>query len=455
MKPQLLPTLLVLLPLAACTRDGEPASGPGTGGTASTSSPPAPVRRIEIPSTVRSNLGITFAKVEARRVAQTIRVPGAFELRPLARHEYRMALPGRVQLLVDQYETVEAGRPLFRFQSPAWPELLHEIIVGEQAIDTAHAEIAVAQAKIEEARRKHELITERIDALANADFKRADLEAEASELNASLPRLEAELELARTRLKNAGRTREHALHRAATAAGLPEERLESTVLENGETLNKFETIDWIDVLAVDAGVVEMLAVTDGAFVEPPTAVLSTVDPRQVRFRALALQGDLTKLSSARGARIVPPRSPDTPIEEGVDAELSFGLEAHPRERTLTLLATPDAHAPWIRPGVSAFLEIVVESTDGPSLAIPRSAVVQDGLEYVFFRRDPADPNTAIRVEADLGISDGRWVALNSGVMRGDEVVLAGAYELTLATKQSGAKQSSGHVHADGTSHTDH
>ena len=73
----------------------------------------APTNRIDIPATVRRNLGITFAQVEVRRVAQTIRVPGAFELQPLARHEYRMALPGRVELLVDQYEPVERGQPLF------------------------------------------------------------------------------------------------------------------------------------------------------------------------------------------------------------------------------------------------------------------------------------------------------------------------------------------------------
>lgn len=78
----------------------------------------APSNRIEISSTVQRNLGITFAKVEARRVAQTLRVPGAFEIQPLARHEYRMALAGRVELLVDQYEEVEAGQTLFRFKSP-------------------------------------------------------------------------------------------------------------------------------------------------------------------------------------------------------------------------------------------------------------------------------------------------------------------------------------------------
>ncbi len=431
-----------------------PEATPAPASSASTQAA-APTNRIDIPPTVRRNLGITFARVEARQVAHTIRVPGAFELRPLARHEYRMALPGRVQLLVDQYDPVEPGDILFRFQSPAWPALLHEVIVGEQEIDTALAEIEVARAKIVEARRKLELVRARIAALAQADFKQADLESEAAELEVGLPRLDAELRLAETLLVNARRTRQHAMHRAATAAGLPQDQLEELVVIGGERVPAYQTIDWIDVRAVEHGVVEALAVTDGAFVEPPAAVLSTVDPTLLRFRALALQGDLPELMGAVRARIVPPQSPGFPIGDGVEAAMTIGLESHPTERTITLLATPEELAPWIRPGFSAFLEVVIESTAAPALAIPRSAIVQDGLTHVFFRRDPKDPNTAIRVEADMGVSDGRWVVLHSGVMRGDEVVLAGAYELKLATQRRTSEQQGGHVHADGSSHADH
>lgn len=407
---------------------------------------------IELPATVRRNLGITFADVEARHVEQTLRVPGAFELRPLARREYRMSLPGRIELLVDQYDTVRVGQPLYRYQSPAWPELLHEIILGEQALETAAAEIVVASAALAETERRLEVARERLEALARADFRKAQLELEAAELEASLPRLRAELELARTRLANADRTHEHALHRAAAASQIPEHDLEAEVVVDGERVPNYSTIDWIDVRAEKGGVVEALHVTDGAFVEPPANVLSVVDPQAVRFRALALQADLPKLEGAVLTRIVPPRSPELPIDEGVEATMTIGLEAHPQERTLTLLAVPERPAAWIRPGISAFLEVVVGASAAPALAVPRSAIVQDGLTHVFFRRDPHDPDHVLRVEADLGISDGRWVVLESGVMRGDQVVDAGAYELNLAAKPA---PTGGHVHADGSVHDDH
>ena len=35
----------------------------------------------------------------------------------------------------------------------------------------------------------------------------------------------------------------------------------------------------------------------------------------------------------------------------------------------------------------------------------RTMVVKDGIVHVFFRRDPNDPNKAIRVEADMGVDD--------------------------------------------------
>jgi len=434
-----------------------------TGCTNQSDEPPAPqqeeaaagaTNRIEIPATVRSNLGITFADVERRRVDSTIRVPGSFELQPLARHEYRLTLPGTVQLNVDQYQPVEPGDLLYRFRSPEWPELQHEIIVGEQDIESARAEIDVAGARIEEAQRRVAIMRDRLSSLNDADIRNADLEAEAADLEASLPRLRAELKQAETKLANAERTREHALHRASAATGIPEEQLANDAEHQGRTIPAYRTIDWIDVRATEPGVVEMLALTDGSFGEAPSLVLSTIDPSKVRFRAMALQSDLVRLGATPEARIVPPSSVGIPLSDGVDASVTIGLEAHPEQRTVTLLASPAESRAWFRPGVSAFLEVVAETSGGPALAIPRTAIVKDGITHVFFRRDPKDPNQAIRVEADMGVDDGRWVAINSGLSLNDEVVLDGAYELKLASQQSGTAQKGGHFHADGTFHAE-
>lgn len=443
-------SLLGSVLMTGCSNESSGAQAP-----AQEESSGAPTNRIDIPATVRSNLGITFSKVERRRVDSTIRVPGAFELQPLARREYRLTLPGAVRLEVDQYQRVEPGDLLFRFRSPEWPELQHEIIVGEQDIESAHADIEVARARIDEAQRNIALMRDRLSSLSDAEIRNADLEAQTAELEASLPRLRAELRQVETKLANAERTREHALHRASAATGIPEERLAVESEHNGVAVPAYRTIDWIEVRATEPGVVEMLALTDGSFAEAPSLVLSTVDPTKVRFRAMALQADLVRLGTTPEARIVPPSTPGIPPSDGVDASVTIGLEANPEQRTVTLVATPGEGRAWIRPGVSAFLEVVAETTGGPALAIPRAAIVKDGITHVFFRRDPQDPNRAIRVEADMGVDDGRWVVINSGLSLNDEVVLDGAYELKLASEQSGTSQRGGHFHADGTYHDEH
>lgn len=411
-----------------------------------------PTNRIAIPASVRDNLGITFVAVEARHVARTLRVPGAFELRPSARREYRVPLPGQVDLLVDQYERVEAGQPLFRYRSPEWSALVQAIVDAERTIATRRAEVDVARALLDEHDARAEVLAARLDALADAAFRRADLEADAAELDATRPRLEAELQLAQTRVSTAERGLDQALRRAEAATGIARDAL--TDDGDADGVPAFQRIDWIEVAAVDAGVVDRLAVSNGAFVEPSTAILSVVDLDGVRFRAEALQADLPRLLDATAASIVPPASPGFSPTDAVAAALSVGVEADPSSRTVTLLAQPESVPPWARPGVSAFVEIVVAGGESAALAIPEAAVVRDGLAHVFFRRDPADPNQAIRVEADLGTSDGRWVVLQSGVRHGDEVVLDGVYELKLATQQTGAAQRGGHFHADGSFHAE-
>lgn len=362
----------VCLGMASCTPEQEPQS---TGADASPDphdeSGGAP--HLEVPAAVRRNLDIRFAGVESRHVESTRRFPGAFELEPRARREYHMSLAGRVELLVDQFETVEAGQVLYRFLSPEWPELVHEIIQGDQAIDTAEAELTINRAELREAERKLELLEGRIATLAEVAVKRADLELEAAELEASMGRHRAEVVAAETRLANARSTRVHALHHAASVAAIPDERFEEIELVGEQELPRYETMEWIDVRAEEPGVVEALFVTNGAFVQPADIVLATVQLDRLRFRAQALQADLPEVAELGPARIVPPHLATFGQDAAVDAELALGIDAHPLERTLTLLAAPREVRSWMRPGVAGFVELVVDASGGPALAIPRAA----------------------------------------------------------------------------------
>jgi Cu(I)/Ag(I) efflux system membrane fusion protein len=403
-KYPIIPILGFLLLLSSCNRDEAPSESVETESE-------QPTNRIEIPATVRKNLGITFAKVERRNVAETVRVPGSFELQALAKHEYRMMLPGHIEFLVQQFDTVKEGTPLYRFRSLKLLDL-------QQRVDLAKATLNQAQSRFEttSARKK---------ALAKANFKRAELDAQIAELQADIALRQAEL-------------------KASTAA------LQGATHNTGE--GKKQASDWIEVLAREPGVIESLAVTDGSFVEETTLILTTVDPTKVRFHAIGLQSDLLKFKNGQQVSIVPPQTGENNLNDSIKAKLQIGLKADPKQRTIDLFAMPEELKSWSRPGVSAFLEIAENARSGMVLAIPKSAVVKDGIIHVFFKRDPLDANKAIRVEADLGENDGRWIEIKSDLGPNDEVVLNGAYELKLASSQSGTSQKGGHFHADGSFH---
>ena len=466
--------------------------------------PAAPTNRIDVPAAVRQNLGITFAKVESRRVAATRRYPGRFELQPLARQEHNATLPGRVELLVNQYDTVSPGQPLCRIDSPQWREMQEKLVLDTTAMRLAVSRLA-AVAQRAKAVAQHEASVEQIIAVWKAREKevtklieaggggaaelataRAQLaealteEAKVHEELAELEELRIQLESDLTRYRQtmpllfAHATGEAlarqpgdpvfdvALARAASATGYSIEELmrpvgKGAAADGGRPL--WRVLERIEVRATRAGVVRVLGVTNGAWAETGAPLVATIDPAAVRLRAVAAQADLSFLRHGTAGAVLPPHDRTGVGGDRLDVTVRLGLEANPDQRTIELIAAPtrganDAAWPaWARDGVSAQLEIVIDATAEPALAIPASAVIQDGLSRVFFRRDPRNPDKVIRLEADLGVSDGQWIVVKSGVAEGDEVVIQGVYELKLASSQSGQLKG-GHFHADGTWHAD-
>lgn len=445
--------------ITAC--DGPPhepgAHGEGDGhdhGAEASSAAATPTNRVEIPASVRQNLGIEFAKVEYRNVAKTLRVPGRFEYTPTARREYRTPLDGRVEILVTQYQQVEPGTPLYRVESASWRELHESIAIAQARVDS--------MGPLREAHRRHEqslsdkvaLWQERLTQLdelraagggSAAQFTeaRATLNATQAEL-ADVMEKDAELEAQEKQAQAELRTLQSRHELLARAAHCP-----PTIDQQDQEGAGGIGGGGFTVCAVASGVVESIGVSPGGLLEENGLVMSIVQPTQIRFRARGLQSDLGRLRDGLPARIVPPQGGAIALQDAMEGALAIGLSADADERTIDLVVTPESLARWARSGVSAHLEITLDGGQ-EELAIPTSAVLLDGATPVIFRRDPANANRAIRMEADLGLSDGRWIVINSGVKEGDQVVVAGNYQLMLATSNTAAK--GGHFHADGTFH---
>jgi hypothetical protein len=439
-----------LLLLGGCKKS--PKDGPAPE-VKEASANPAPTNRVDIPAAVRRNLGITFATVERRNVAKTLRLPGRFELLPTATREYRTPVGGRVELLVTQYQRVEAGTPLYRVDSAAWRDL--------------HEQLAATQAKVDsmkplrEAHRVHErsladkvqIWEERVRQLAELRAVGGGGASQFTEARATLNATQAEL--ADTMEKDAALEADEKVARAQLRSlqsrhdGLVASGGEPHAHDHQDSSQGQGAADVYSVRAVAPGVVDSVHVTVGGLAEESGLIVTVVQPEQLRFRASALQTDLGRLREGLPARIVPPAGGTLNLQDAMIGSLTLGLRANPDERTVELLVRPDSISPWARAGISAHVEVTLEG-GGEELAIPLSCVTRDGTRAIIFRRDPANPDKAIRMDADVGVHDGRWVVIGSGVKEGDEIVLDGVYQLMLATAGGGSK--AGHFHSDGTFH---
>jgi hypothetical protein len=451
--------LIFLLFTALVSASGCVSDRPEPSNEAADHEAPAPTNRIDVPPAVRQNLGITFATVERRPVRETIRLPGEFELRPDALREYRAMIPGRVSLNVTQFDNVTPETLLFTIDSPQWRELQHETVEAAGEIKLAEAALNVAVATQVESQQAAAFLKERLARLTEAQTRNVELEAELGLIENRLPRLTAEINAREVDLVEAEEHYRSRLRTLASVTGMSVESLMEPVNDAPASAALVEpdaprwaTLEHISFYAGFTGVVTAIQVTDGGWVETGGLVMTAANPIAIRFRAHALQSDMERLRDGLPAIIVPPRGSSLAFQNTVEATLSVGFEGVPGERTIPVYAVPAQITSWSRPGVSAFLEVFTNGSADGELAIPTSALVRDGLRAVFFRRDPGNPNQVIRMDADLGTSDGRWVVVKSGVKAGDEVVLDGAYQLMLASSSGGEK--GGHFHADGTFHED-
>jgi hypothetical protein len=362
---------------------------------------------------------------------------------PTARREYRTPLSGRVEPLVTEYQKVEVGTPLYRVESSGLRDLHEQIAAARARLDS--------MGPIREAHRVHERsLADKVqlwkDRLAQLDElrgagggsgslvteARATLNATQAEL-ADVMEQDAELQAQQKTLEAEVRSLDARRGLLVASSGSPDT----------------SSTGAYEVRAIAPGIVESISITPGGLAAESDLIVTVVQPEKVRFRARGLQADMGRLRDGLASRIVPPRGVGSGAQDALTGTLTLGLAADPDERTVDLIVQPEAPSAWARAGVSASLEIVLEG-GMEELAVPSSTITRDGAKPIIFRRDPKNPDKVIRMEADLGIDDGNWVVVKSGVAEGDEIVLDGVYQLMLAT--AGNVSKGGHFHPDGTFH---
>lgn len=491
--------LTSIIAMAACQPKADsPAPEP------SSTSAPAVTNRIDIPPQVVSNLGITFAKVEKRRVARTLRVPGVLESPQGARHVYTARYSGRVMLDAQQYSRVRANAKLFRIDSPEIARASAAIAEADQRLLRAQAELDAAKAEVEAHAAVLAVWPDRIAAaegMVTASSDQAirlqeavmhwvgqvtrieELDRTTGGQAASLAEARGKLIESRTALAEEAKNRasytsqvaEHrgnfasdkargvalaARHTGATLeVASAEQAAEFLRIQAGKsfgiaedelTAEKAYRVGPAFETVLSDGVVSRVLVSHGQYVEAGTEVLEVLDDSWVTFRARALQADLPLLRDDLEVSIVPPAGGPIAGQSPLKGTLSLAPEADPDARTFDILVHKLPRAPWARPGVTAEAEIVYDATAEERFAVPVACVIQDGLNKIIFMRDRNNRDKVVRLTPRFGLSDGRWIVVETDVFTDDEVVLHGAYELKLTG--AGKPSGKGHFHADGTYH---
>ena len=416
---------------------------------------------------VQTNLGITWATAEYRVVQGVLRMPGRFEAEPSARRPYQTPLAGRVEVLVRPYQRVGAGDPLYRLEAEEWHTLQRALaagrLAGEGTASIAQRQLAAGQLHAGAVAGALQAWTERAATVSRLHREVGGKSAEITEAATRIADLSVQSAAAQQQVLTLEREAVGPDGQAATGLAAVRQRqlLARAAAITGMTSAALEQQDeagvpvWMAleaplIRAVAAGVVEGEVLASGAWIDAHQTVLTVTDPSGVRLRAAGLQADLPRLRDGLVARIV---AADPAVVQAIAATLVIGPIADAIDRSVVLIARPIDGAllpAWVRPGVTANLEVVISGSPVEELAIPVAATIRDGLQTVFFRRETQRPEQVKKVEADLGTSDGRWIVVQSGLKEGDQVVLGGIYPLKLSQQDGGAQ--AGHFHADGTFH---
>ncbi|MCH7719647.1 MAG: efflux RND transporter periplasmic adaptor subunit [Planctomycetes bacterium] len=193
-----------------------------------------------------------------------------------------------------------------------------------------------------------------------------------------------------------------------------------------------------------SGVIVHADPVEGEHVEEHEEVFRIIDADPLRVTAKVSEFDLSRLPKAPGAILTFSADSEKKIdilEEG-GRLIHIGSVVDPESRTVPIhyeLPNPDG---LFR--VGQFVEVRLETqTASEAVAIPEDAVVMDNGRPIAFVLIGGE--SFQRRELELGVRDGGFVEVRSGIAVGERVVTQGAYTVKLASL-SPASFGHGHAH---------
>ena len=183
----------------------------------------------------------------------------------------------------------------------------------------------------------------------------------------------------------------------------------------------------------------------GEYIAAEKAVFTVLDATMVFIEAHVPEASVKRLGTTKAASYEVPGETGQFIPltgDGAGRLVFVGIQVEAATRTVPLIY--EAKNPEHRLRVGQSVNLFVETARAEdTLAIPSAAVVEeDGRPIAFVQ---AGGETFQKRDLTLGIRDGNWVQVLSGITEGERVVTKGAYAVRLASVSS-AIPAHGHVH---------
>ena len=197
-----------------------------------------------------------------------------------------------------------------------------------------------------------------------------------------------------------------------------------------------DSLPRVELRAPISGTIVEIKGTVGEFVQPDEAIFIVVNTTRVFIEAKVPEADTERLAASMGALYETPGAPG--VYHNITAEnggrfVFLGPRVDPRTRTVPLVYEVPNPDGTLRLGMAVNVYAQTALAEN-ALAIPNSALVdEDGHSIAYVQ---VSGETFEKRDLELGIHDGGFVEVLSGLNEGERVVTKGAYSIRLASVSS-------------------
>jgi membrane fusion protein, heavy metal efflux system len=201
----------------------------------------------------------------------------------------------------------------------------------------------------------------------------------------------------------------------------------------------------LPLIAAISGEIVNVNHVEGEVVQAQEEIFRVLNLDNVWIAAHVSEFDLAQLSAVPGALVQFPAYPDRSFDllgEMGGRLVATGREVDEQTRTVELHYQAPNPEGLFRAGMFADVFLATKTVKD-AVAVPANAVIRDNgisVAYVMVGGEEFE-----RRELELGIKDGEWLEVLSGLEQGDRIVTRGAYLVKLASA-GGDTFGHGHVH---------